>query len=388
MFQVLNPFLEHPIEDKYAFVEATLCQKLPDGRHSMTCIKRKCKVCGILQLEKRLQTKDDSTICKWNRWELKKMNMNGNTISRNVLISKEGPVKLVREELLKEAALFASHLFVADWQHKTYTELRRSIPPRWLITTQDFAENYRCVFSQEIQSAFYNYSQATLFTQVSVFHCVQCNKVCEESCVFVSDDLKHDSYAVETFQKKYEEHLLKSERNFEHQVIASDGAAAHFKARYPFMNLTRCGPFTRQRIFFGSHHGKSQCDGLGGVVKSAATVHVASEKGLIRNAKEFFLFADQHLAFDMECPASHKSRKFFFIDRISRPKKAPEVLAVPQTRMVHDVRAVVKGCIDVRELACFCVSCLQNESEHCSNASYTGPYRRVFLSKKAQRKSW
>ena len=45
--------------------------------------------------------------------------------------------------------------------------ITQSLPKGWMVSVADFAENYRCINQDEIQSAYYNYQQATL---LRLFH--------------------------------------------------------------------------------------------------------------------------------------------------------------------------------------------------------------------------
>lgn len=68
----------------------------------------------------------------------------------------------------------------------------------------------------------------------------------------------------------------------------SDGAAAHFKNRYRFYELLNTDYVTAKWVFTATGHGKSGCDGVGGVVKHRATVHNlrATAGEAIRSASE------------------------------------------------------------------------------------------------------
>lgn len=376
-------FPDAKCEDKQELMDVSLCPKT-NGQYNIDCIQRKCSECGVGLIDQKmseLKKKEDAVI--WNRWEMTKLKVGEIKMSRNVFVSKSGSVSKLIEELLKEAQPFAEHLFIAEWQHHQYLSLQKTVPAKWAVTTQDFAENYRCLYADEIQSAYYNYKQATLYTQYSVYGCPKCDEKIKESSVFITADLKHDSHAVKAFQDTYEKHLKDEKIALDHQVIFSDGAAAQFKSKMPYMYLTNGGDFSKERSFFGSRHGKSVCDGLGGVVKQAATIHVASRKGIIRDAQEFHAFAQKELTIVPSCPTSHTKRIFFFEENINRPEKLPSLKPVPNTRENHSVRAVAPGVVEVRRLSCFCNMCLKGET--CSNAAYTGTFSTCVLEKQPKR---
>ena len=71
--------------------------------------------------------------------------------------------------LLNELDGLALHVFRADYQKDAYDEAVDSLcSSDRLISVQDFSENYRTLFQDEIQSAHFCYEQASLFTQESV----------------------------------------------------------------------------------------------------------------------------------------------------------------------------------------------------------------------------
>lgn len=97
----------------------------------------------------------------------------------------------------------------------------------------DYAENYTCVHQDEAQSAHWSHEQVTFFSIVAYFRCQTCNEVAHDSLVFVTDDKKHDSHAVQHFvslgnQYLKEKHKLTIEREFHF----SDGAASQFKSKH------------------------------------------------------------------------------------------------------------------------------------------------------------
>ena len=162
--------------------------------------------------------------------------------------------------------------------------LKNHLPKKWLLCVEDYAENFRTQFQDEVQSAHYNYEQATLFCVVVYYKCHVCEEGVEESFVGITSDLTHDAHSVHAMKLAFSQHLKSKELTFEHSVAFSDGCAAQFKSKLPFyylMNSKKDLGYTSQRCFFGTRHGKSQCDSLGGLVKTSATKHVVAREGKI-----------------------------------------------------------------------------------------------------------
>ena len=85
------------------------------------------------------------------------------------------------KELTNELKPFSRHIFIAMWQRKQYKNLISNIPQDNVALLMDFAENYRCINQDEIQAAYYQYQQATVFPHS---RCDKCkNGIVTESAV-------------------------------------------------------------------------------------------------------------------------------------------------------------------------------------------------------------
>ncbi|XP_070180376.1 uncharacterized protein [Littorina saxatilis] len=172
-------------------------------------------------------------------------------------------------------------IHTAKWEYLQFRQLRMNLPPGWILTVQDFAENYRCEYQGEVQAAHWKYDQATIFPTVTYFRCA-CGEVAKETVIILSPDLTHDASAVYTFTKAVILHLQHHRGlNIQHQVQFTDGCAAQFKSKEPFMDLSMSMQdfgFPIETAFFGSYHGKGPCDGAGGMAKSAARRAVLGEQ--------------------------------------------------------------------------------------------------------------
>ena len=90
------------------------------------------------------------------------------------------------------------------------------------------------------------------------------------SYCFISDDLEHDTAFVYDLQAVLSENIKVSFPHLNHIEYFSDGCAAQYKNFKNLLNLS----FHRSDFgleacwsFFATSHGKSPCDGIGGVVK-------------------------------------------------------------------------------------------------------------------------
>ena len=374
-----------PFKDKYDVVNATLCPK-DEGKeyHAKSCINRDCQNCGVKQISGVLELGESQDDVKWTVWENhtftnkpKPSNEKQKEVKviRKVLTDNTTSVSQLVEALEEEVKPFALHLFQAKWQQQQISDLKKNLPPKWMLSMEDFAENFRTNFQDEVQSAHFNYRQATLFTHVSWYHCPTCNHPVEESAVMISPDLVHDAAAVEQFENVYLDHLSASGVDITHHVIASDGAASQFKSKKPFFNLTKTSEengHTTQRVFFGSRHGKNVCDGLGGTIKSCASTYVRSRNGIIGDAEELFTYCQSNLKREMNCETGqHNPRVFFYVTDIER-NNSDKMQTVPNTRLLHDIKSSERGVVEYRQLACFCAPCISRDGDCVNEDQVTG----------------
>lgn len=194
-------------------------------------------------------------------------------------------------------------------------------------------------------------------------------KLITEALVIVSDDKKHDSYAVQHFlEEVFVNRWLQGKpidfrRRILEVIFDSDGAPSHFKQKYTLQSLYGIktnAPFTRLRWLFGAPgHGKGVWDGLIGVVKNKAIAHMIRERLVYANSSEgaygiFLLIKD---LFDKEIApheeATNLTVRKWNVEWVSTEdiqKRRPAEGAVREE--VDTITAFVSR-IGVRKLFCF-----------------------------------
>lgn len=132
----------------------------------------------------------------------------------------------------------------------------------------DFAEKWKVITKNEIQSAYWKTNQVSIFT--AVWYCGDETK----SFSVVSDDTTHDTAHAISAMNCIVKHLEESPKfqEIKQITIVSDGASAHFKNRYQFHEF-RKSSINEKWLFSATGHGKGACDGIGGLVKHFATDH-------------------------------------------------------------------------------------------------------------------
>ncbi len=200
-------------------------------------------------------------------------------------------VSEVVTKFLEHFKIYKKHIFIAHTQKEFQSRAIENLNDTEGVMTVDFAEKYTTNCSREIQSAYFNKKQITLFTIK-----VHIGSV-DYSYVIASDDSRQSKEVVFTFLKKISKELKILHPNLSHVKVFSDGAASQFKNKFTISNLmyaeTDFG-FTMEWNFFGSGHGKSACDGIGGAIKRkihrnaiAGEIHVYSAKEFAECAAKF-----------------------------------------------------------------------------------------------------
>ena len=166
------------IESKFHAVDLSLCVKGSSEFHKRECIERHCEDCGIKKLQAFLAPRgamDSDDIYTWKRWQLGMVKITcGKETKRQILVEHTGTLTVLIDEFVSAIDFLVNHLFVARWQYKQFNELTKFVSENIVVTVADFSESYRCVLQDEIQSTYYNYSQATSFPIIGCYRCRGC----------------------------------------------------------------------------------------------------------------------------------------------------------------------------------------------------------------------
>ena len=380
--RALRPYLTVAL-DKYDVVDATLCTVEKNEYHKMQCIERQCPHCGSHLINNLVDTSLLEKVVTWDEWENRsyeavrksKDTKKGPSLKKKVLVKKEATVQSCMSLLAASLDKFALHLFNATYQAKAYTQIKELVPEGTLVTCEDFAENWRTQYQDEPTSVHYCYEQATVYTTSSNYKCPHCTEIVCENIIFVSDDLKHDAYFVHRAHELMAEHFKKRGLNINKHILFSDGCAGQFKGRTSFYQLVKKQfHHTEERHFFGSKHGKSACDALGGLIKRKAEDYVKSRAGVLRNATELCIFAKDELKVHLNCEkGQHKPRDVIFIDSVEHGDDT-ELVSFQGTRSIHQVRRSGQNSLEFRNRSCFCKACLVS-GDGCMNSDITGPWK-------------
>ena len=156
----------------------------------------------------------------------------------------------------------------------------------------DFAENYSCTVSDNVQSSYWNQTGVTLHPCV-IYYCNDGN-ISHKSTVFVSDVLSHNTSMV---------YAIIPEVVKEVRILVPDATCIHYYTDSPFSqyrnkaifhfvssHADRFSGLQATWNYFETGHGKGPCDGVGGSVKRCADQAV-KQGTCIQDAHDFFAWA-------------------------------------------------------------------------------------------------
>ena len=207
-------------------------------------------------------------------------------------------VKCNRDDFVKtmteEYEAFLNHVQRVTAQYAALKSLKEQLPKDELIVQMDFAENFTCGTSDEIQSAYWNASSVSLHPVVVYFRGAE-NGLEHLNFVFMSDVLQHNSTAVITIMKMLCTELRELFPDAKHIHYWTDSPTSQYRNRFIFDAILhyaeRFSGFSAQWNFFESGHGKGPCDGIGGVAKGRASDAIKQGKACIQDATDFYNWA-------------------------------------------------------------------------------------------------
>ena len=293
-----------------------------------------------------------------------------------------------------------------------------SFPLHEIRIGTDFAMNISLENHTALQSEFYCTQQVTLYSCVVWYHAE--NSTAEHPIIetmhyhVISDDLKHDAWAVVAFHDAIFADLKERIGKFDRCVWWSDGASAHFKSAPAFVTLAKHEMFHRGngrdggtvklvRMFGATGHMKGPWDGANTHVKNKVKKHMSTadarfgDEG-IRDAHEVYAFLKKN-ASDVKGKESVKpsvqsktklnERVFLRVKStdVKRPEKPqegkkPMWKCDERVQPLHELRMDLSSEVwrlDGRDYGCVCKLCRGEAQGACRYAPWVPRLRQVVL---------
>lgn len=249
------------------------------------CMSGNCTACKDIKSKFSAVTKNHRTKVDIKQWQKE-----GN-FSKIVTTSKS--VGSIVEKYSKQIQTFKFHTFVSKLQSKKKTEDLKNLPPGAALVMVDFSENETLIPQHEAQVGYWARKNLSVFT-VTLYITPDENSATDEiqtrSICIVSDNLEHNSHASNAYMREVLDYIKKEFPHIANVIVWSDGAPSHFKNKFNIANMLQLEKDYGYKIewnFFGTSHGKSPCDGIGGNVKRMVNDRVKSQNLSIQNAAQF-----------------------------------------------------------------------------------------------------
>ena len=278
----------------------------------------------------------------------------------------------------------STHLFWSTWNRNVYDYVKKHLTIGRLAQVFDFSMNFRNFYQQEIQSAFYNGTQTGIHAIVNHLLCstLGCKKLVTIIVCQITADLEHDSFVARAAHDATFKYLYQNGYNFDLVMQFCDNCSAQYKSRRPFAELARSS-VKIIRTYFGENHGKGECDGFFGRLKSWMTREVKTNKVVLTSAHDFFVHCrDHYKETRQEGQCEHHKVMFQYLtpSDIRRHQDCTLEKAVEGTQSFYSVRNTSEPLkLKVRTVPCLCDPCIEDNGTQCQNSHYTDPWKEVSL---------
>ena len=269
-----------------------------DGLHQINssygyfkCITCNCKSCGPDQvlleiLESNEGIEDVNTLVEWQFCDWVEKN---NSKFKQLDIKRERkPKKELVKQYIEDLKSVAFHLFSCNWNYSMFLLCKDNLKLGDLLQVLDFGQNYMKVYQDEPQGVHWDHNQTVTHPIVN-YYLDDSGQLVTEEHVMLTDDLKHDKFAVREFDHTTLDHLKK--KGFVPKKIIQfyDNCLGQYKSKDPFQFISDSGIPTIC-MFFSACHGKGPADGAVGRIKLAAKRAVKARQVVIENAQQFTEF--------------------------------------------------------------------------------------------------
>ena len=224
------------------------------------------------------------------------------------------------DELTNNLAGYRTHKYLERKQIPYIKTLRTSLPDDEIMVSMDYAENYTVVHQNEVQQAYFRNTQVSMLGAAVRYK--KNEEIKHQSFVILSNNTKHETSNVYTGYKKIQNWIKSEVPGVRHTHIISDGCASQFKNRYQFANVANHAEdfgHTASWHFTPTGHGKSEVDGINGVLKKQAKEESLrlGDNNYITSAEGFKTFIETH-------KTSTKDGRFKAIPFLSTPEDLEE----------------------------------------------------------------
>ena len=244
------------------------------------------------------------------------------------------------------------HHYVSQHQSKKFREMKETVAPGEAVVVGDFSENYTFVVQDEVQSYHWDAQQCTVHPFVAYWR--EDGTQCHQSFCVMSDSTKHSTSTVHAFLTVLIPELKTRIPDLAKIHYFSDGCAGQYKNRFNFLNICQHESDFGVKCdwqFFGTSHGKSACDGVGGTIKRA-TAHESLRRPYadqITDASDMYKFLTEKFETSIICLYVSKAQAEQAAEKLK--DRFSKALVIKGTRDLHSFTPVSSETIRVSALS-------------------------------------
>lgn len=280
---------------KDLYVDDGMHRNFVCGNEAEKCFFNECSTCKDAAKIKALESQVDnkSQFVTWSKWvkiDKKKKNKNKSETDQeqpqygNIeKVEKTNTITELLKELFELIGEFLDHEFIKKNQADVIEKLIKFaslLNSDFAVILIDFAENFKCFYQNEPQSAHYGQTPVTLFT-IAIYHRGF------TPMVIVSECEKHFKESILAFLDVIIDKLPSTVQKI---FFWSDNPSCQFKSQYMMEGMktlqNRRGILINWN-FYAAMHGKSVVDGIGGSVKRYVHDKILTQRVSVKCASDF-----------------------------------------------------------------------------------------------------
>jgi len=336
---------------------------------SVQCMFGLCSLCNASTYPVHIDMFDLSTVVdisepiSWDEWT-------ATTETRKQKLS-DGEMREFKVKVIKKVEVCATfgelfdsfendmrgkgcrHLYTIQHQYKVLRSMKCGLNANEIVLHIDFAENYNCKLSSEVQSYHFEASR----NQTTIHNVVAYTSVGTFSFSTLSDSMRHDPYAIWCYLQPVLEHVLEAHASVDTVRFISDSPSMQYRCKTNFfLFCTRLYDICSGRVkaaswdFMEAGHGKGAPDGLGAVLKRTADRLVGSGHDM----------SSANIVFSSLNAAQSGIKLFFVTDedvlRNDGIVPSTQLQPVKGTMTIRQLHSTSYGIMKHRMLSCYCGS--------------------------------
>ena len=142
-----------------------------------------------------------------------------------------GPLARLLTKFIESVKAMSTHLFHFRWQAMQFDECKKQLWEGDVMLIMDFSTNYSHHKQGEIHGAFWCRRQTTFHPIIAHYpYPKECDQLVCDKIMIVSKDIKHDSFAVDTFVNKALSHLKENGIPVKRVIMWSDNCGTQYKS--------------------------------------------------------------------------------------------------------------------------------------------------------------